>query len=109
MVSSAISTNSRSRICLTTLLGREAAGLNGPLVASAEVLANAEVLASTGVVARAEVLADSPSREGLAAADTDAAAASKSRPDVVGWLGENRGSEKTAWLATRGAGGEPVN
>ena len=75
MVSSAISTKSRSRMRFTTFVGSVAAGLKGPL------------LLKVGDGPR-----DAPVAGATAVPDVEAAAARKSRPKGPGWLGENTGS-----------------
>ena len=80
MVSSAISMNSRLRICFTTFAGSEAAGLKGP--SPNEVADEPAVVLGEGVV--------------ILSTEADAAAASRSRPEISVWLGEKRGSELVA-------------
>ena len=95
MVSSAISTNSKSRIRFTTFVGREAAGLNGPLLTR---------------LGMDELPADSPREAGVPVGEVaDAAAASRSRPDDPGVLGEKRGRVETAWVPGTEAMGVPAS
>ena len=90
--SSAISTNSKSRIRFTTLAGSEAAGLKGPFVSSGGVASCGDLAGGSEV----------PS-------DATAAAASNSRPEDPGWLGEKIGREEMGWLVGRGRPAEEAS
>lgn len=75
IVNSAISTNSKSKIRLTTFVGSVAAGLKGPLL-----------------VRGGDGPRDAPAVGPAEVSVAEAAAARRSRPEDPGWLGENNGS-----------------